>query len=135
MADLKPDNTTQTDPNTEANHTTKELPEHDGGLYKNLSVSVKTLSIAIVTGIALIIILMFMGQKDGGYTVSYDSRGGSDVSSQLYQYQDELVLPKEPTREGYTFTGWYVDENATVPLELPVEVEGSSEYYAGWKEN
>lgn len=134
MADSKSENRVQTDANAEVDPAEKQF-EHDGGLYKNVSISVKTLSIAIVAGIVLIVMLMFMGQKDGGYTITYDSRGGSDVSSQLYQYQEELVLPQEPTREGYTFTGWYIDENATVPLELPIEVEGAAEYYAGWKEN
>lgn len=112
----------------------KDLIENDGGLYKNLNISVRTLSIAIVLGIALIVALMFMGSKNGGYTVSYDSRGGSDVQSQVYQYQEELVLPQEPTREGYTFTGWYLDENTKIPLELPVLIENSCQYYAGWQE-
>ncbi|MDO4664063.1 MAG: InlB B-repeat-containing protein [Erysipelotrichaceae bacterium] len=111
-----------------------EQPENDGGLYKNLNISVRSLSIAIIVGIALIAGLMFFGSKNGGYTVSYDSRGGSDVQSQVYQYQEELVLPQEPTREGYTFTGWYLDQEAKVPIELPVLVEGSTQYYAGWQE-
>lgn len=111
-----------------------EQPENDGGLYKNLNISVRSLSIAIIVGIALIAALMFFGSKNGGYTVSYDSRGGSDVQSQVYQYQEELVLPQEPTREGYTFTGWYLDQEAKVPIELPVLVEGSTQYYAGWQE-
>lgn len=111
-----------------------EQPENDGGLYKNLNISVRSLSIAIIVGIALIAALMFFGSKNGGYTVSYDSRGGSDVQSQVYQYQEELVLPQEPTREGYTFTGWYLDQEAKVPIELPVLVEGSTQYYASWQE-
>lgn len=111
-----------------------EQPENDGGLYKNLNISVRSLSIAIIVGIALIAALMFFGSKNGGYTVSYDSRGGSDVQSQVYQYQEELVLPQEPTREGYTFAGWYLDQEAKVPIELPVLVEGSTQYYAGWQE-
>lgn len=108
--------------------------QNDGGMYKNLNISVRSLSIAIVVGIALIATLIFFGSKNGGYTVSYDSRGGSDVQSQVYQYQEELVLPQAPTREGYTFTGWYLDPEAKVPIELPVLIEDSCQYYAGWQQ-
>lgn len=119
-------------PNSQNEQT--DQPKNDGGLYKGLNISVRSLSIVIVLGIALIAALMFLGSRNGGYTVSYNSRGGSDVQSQVYQYQEELVLPQAPTRQGYSFTGWYLDEEAKVPITLPVYIEDSCVYYAGWQE-
>ena len=40
------------------------------------------------------------------YTVTYNSNGGSSVSSQDYTIETNLTLRGAPTRNGYTFTGW-----------------------------
>ena len=42
------------------------------------------------------------------YTVSYNSNGGSSVSSQDYYVTTNLSLRAAPTRDGYTFNGWKV---------------------------
>lgn len=41
------------------------------------------------------------------YTVTFDSNGGSDVEAQVISWSAGPNLPKEPTKEGYTFAGWY----------------------------
>ena len=47
------------------------------------------------------------------YTVTFDSQGGSDIASQSVYTGNVVRNPGAPTREGYTFTGWYksADEN------------------------
>ncbi len=43
------------------------------------------------------------------------------------------VLEEEPTRIGYTFNGWYLDEECSQPLEGYEEgVQPGRTYYAGW---
>lgn len=41
------------------------------------------------------------------YEVKFDSRGGSEVASQTIKEGGYVTEPKEPTREGYSFDGWY----------------------------
>jgi uncharacterized repeat protein (TIGR02543 family) len=42
------------------------------------------------------------------YDVTYDSQGGSDVSSQTIKNGDAIItIPVAPTKDGYTFAGWY----------------------------
>ena len=41
------------------------------------------------------------------YTVTFDSNGGSAVSSQTVEENGKAVKPADPTREGYRFDGWY----------------------------
>jgi len=41
------------------------------------------------------------------YTITFDSREGSAVSDMTATWDQSLVLPSNPTREGYTFGGWY----------------------------
>lgn len=106
------------------------------GLYRNVKISVKTLDKIIVVGIGLIVILCLFGVMNNGYTVSFDSRGGSDVPSQTRMYGELLELPEPPTREGYTFTGWYLDENCTRAWNAETDtVYESMTLYAGWNAN
>jgi uncharacterized repeat protein (TIGR02543 family) len=43
------------------------------------------------------------------YTVTFDSNGGSAVSSQTVYDGDKATEPTEPTKEGYIFNGWWYD--------------------------
>lgn len=106
--------------------------ENDGGLYKNVNVSISTLNWVIIGGIVLLLVLIFMGTRNGGYTVTYNSMGGSDVAEQTYQYQEELVYPETPERQGYKFDGWYLDENLNNPADPGMPVEQSMILYARW---
>lgn len=44
------------------------------------------------------------------YTVTFASDGGSAVSSQIVKTGSTIQEPEPPTREGYTFLGWYQGE-------------------------
>ncbi|MFQ8923071.1 MAG: leucine-rich repeat protein, partial [Clostridium paraputrificum] len=44
------------------------------------------------------------------YGVDYDSQGGSAVSGEVVEFDSLLTKPQDPTREGYTFAGWYTDD-------------------------
>ena len=107
------------------------------GLYKNVKISVKTLDKIIVGSIALMLALIIYGVANNGYTVTFDSRGGTDVPSQTdVMYGDLVEEPEPPTREGYTFTGWYMDENCNTLWDMEVSQVGQSmTLYAGWQPN
>lgn len=40
------------------------------------------------------------------YTVTFKTWDGEEISSAVYHYGDELVVPETPEREGYIFAGW-----------------------------
>lgn len=105
----------------------------NGGLYKDVKVPVSWLNIAILGGLAALVLLIVFGSAKSGYTVRYNSRGGSDVSEQTYQYQQPLELPENPVRQGYTFNGWALYENGSEMAEPGMPVENSMELYALWK--
>ena len=116
----------------------EKQPERDfKGIYKNVKISVKTLDIVIVTGILVMIALVLFGIANNGYTVSFDSKGGTDVAAQTdLKYGDHVAEPEPPTREGYTFGGWYFDENCQNPFDFEtVIVDGSTTLYARWEKN
>ena len=116
--------------------TPEKQPEKDfKGIYKNVKISVKTLDFVIVGGILLMILLVIYGIANNGYTVTFDSRGGTDVPSQTdVMYGEFVEEPEAPTREGYVFTGWYADVNCTYLWDMQnYQVEQSMTLYAGWE--
>ena len=104
------------------------------GLYKHVKISVKTLDKMIVGGILAIALILGYGIANNGYTVTFDSKGGTDVIAQDKMYGDHVDLPEPPTREGYVFTGWYADENCVNVWDMEnYIVNDDLTLYAGWE--
>lgn len=58
------------------------------------------------------------------YTVSFDSKGGSEVAAITQDYNTALVAPADPTKLGNTFLGWDVNGDGNVdafPATVPAE--------------
>ena len=51
------------------------------------------------------------------YTITFNTSGGSAVSSITQDYGSTVVKPLDPTKEGYTFTGW----EPVIPSTMPAE--------------
>lgn len=60
----------------------------------------------------------FNGKVIGAYTVTFQSEGGSEVASQI-RANTPAARPADPTKEGYTFIGWYNGESEW-DFETPV---------------
>ena len=105
------------------------------GLYSKVKISVQTLDKIIIGGIIVGILLVLYGVANNGYTVTFNSRGGTDVPAQTeVMYGDYVVEPEPPTREGYVFTGWYADENCTQRWVMDYSQVGQdTTLYAGWE--
>lgn len=68
-------------------------------------------------------------------TVKFASRGGTEIADQIVQYGEKLTQPEEPIREGYRFTGWYIDIDLTERWNFETDkVQGNMTLYAGWTE-
>ena len=104
------------------------------GLYRHVKISVKALDRIIAVCIAVILIVVALEMRDPGYTVTFDSKGGTDVAAQSQMYGELLDLPQPPTREGYRFTGWYTDSACCELWDVQVDtIEIDMTLYAGWE--
>lgn len=64
-------------------------------------------------------------------TVTFDSKGGSNVDAITINKGTELTLPKDPTYKGYTFKGW-VDVNDR-PIYDKALLSEDTTLYAKWE--
>lgn len=111
----------------------REVPPFRG-LYRNVHISVKALDRIIIACIAVIVIVLALNLRSPGFTVNFDSRGGTDVAAQQLEYGECIPSMDAPTREGYVFTGWYRDASCDLPWDLTQDkVEGDMTLYAGWE--
>ena len=104
------------------------------GLYRHVKISVKALDRIIVACIAVIIIVVALELRNPGFTITFDSKGGTDVPAHNQMYGQLLELPEPPTREGYVFVGWYRDPGCTVAWDMEEDkVEADTVLYALWE--
>lgn len=71
-----------------------------------------------------------------GYTVKFNSNGGSAVASQTVKKNGLSKKPADPVRTGYVFDGWYTD-NGTFKnkFKFSTHITKNITLYAKWKTN
>ena len=104
------------------------------GLYRHVKISVKSLDRIILACIAVILIVVALELRNPGFTISFDSKGGTDVPAHNQMYGQLLEVPEPPTREGYRFTGWYTDSACFDLWDVQEDkIEADMTLYAGWE--
>jgi len=81
------------------------------------------------------------------YTVTFNSKGGSDVSSATVTYGDTVSKPSDPAKDDatpnvtaagdasahdFTFKNWYTDEALTTPFDFDTPITADITLYAKW---
>ncbi|MBQ7584117.1 MAG: InlB B-repeat-containing protein [Lachnospiraceae bacterium] len=78
---------------------------------------------------------LYGGWNINVYTVSFDSVGGSSVSSQQVEYNSAAAEPEAPVREGAVFKGWYADREYVTEYDFEQPVTEDIILYAKWDIN
>lgn len=84
--------------------------------------------IGVLTLVIIGLVLFFvLGSKT--YTVAFDSDGGSAVDVVKVKDGETLVLPANPTKEGFKFNGWLLDGQLFAPS---TKITQDIKLKAGW---
>lgn len=69
-----------------------------------------------------------------GLKITFSTGAGSSVLSDSVMNGGKVSRPADPTREGYTFGGWFTDEACTQAYDFDAQVIGPLTLYAKWNE-
>lgn len=79
------------------------------------------------------------GSLSGGYTAKYTvtfvSNGGTDVEAVSAAKNTAVSKPADPTKDGFTFNGWYADKELTNKYDFSTKLLADLTLYAGWISN
>lgn len=68
------------------------------------------------------------------WVVSFNSNGGSEVPAQYVADGEKATEPTDPTKDGYTFAGWYSDAGLTTEFDFTASITADVTAYAKWTE-
>jgi uncharacterized repeat protein (TIGR02543 family) len=80
-------------------------------------------------------ITLYAQWKANDYTITYELGGGANSAKNpdSYTYGKAVTLDS-PTKDGYTFLGWYTDKNLSKKItSVSATTSGNLTLYAGWK--
>lgn len=69
------------------------------------------------------------------YTVKFETNGGNTIKSQSLNKNATVTKPSDPTKDGYTFAGWYTDKELTKEYNFSEKVTSGFTLYAKWTES
>lgn len=67
-------------------------------------------SILIILMVAVVVGGVFLYLNKDGYLVTFNSNGGSRVDAIKTGLLNTIDKPDDPIKDGYTFAGWYLDD-------------------------
>ena len=101
---------------------------YNNNLYKD---SVKVAD--LVTNNEIKEITLTAAYEEEVYQVTFDSQGGSAVTSLNVKFNHKVNEPQDPTRTGYNFIDWYTDHDLTKVYDFTKAVTGDVTLYAKWE--
>lgn len=67
------------------------------------------------------------------YEVAFQTNGGSPVDAQKVIYGNTATKPKDPSKTGYIFDGWYGDSALGKTFDFNTKIVSDTTIYAKWK--
>ena len=105
------------------------------GIYGSKDVPIRILDGFIIGAICFVVILVFWFATHGGYNVTFDTEGGSEIAAQRLKHGELAKAPETPLKPGYTFCGWITSEDESLAKEWNFatdKVENDMTLYAVW---
>lgn len=88
--------------------------------------------IFVLIAIAFVLTIVGCG-KDKEFELTFNTDGGIEISSVKVGVDSEYELPI-PTRDGYSFAGWYLNSDFTGEAVTSIKLNGNVTIYAKWEQ-
>ena len=69
------------------------------------------------------------------FTITFDTQGGSEIKPITIAEGTTITLPRNPTKEGYIFDGWYLSDAFVEKFVATKTITGDITLYAKWIED
>ena len=98
-------------------------------------------SLLVLCSVAFCLSLALAGcntRNNGGqtgkstWTVTFDSKGGSEVAPVEVKNGETVAKPADPTKENYTFKQWCEDETGVTPFDFNTPITTNWTLFATW---
>lgn len=103
-----------------------ELLEDEGESF-----GAKIVIAIVIIAIIIILLLKACGGKKEQFKVTFDTNGGTTVEALMVDKNGTIKKPANPTKEGYTFAGWYYNGKL---YDFNTKVTGNIKLEAHWNE-
>jgi len=93
----------------------------------------KFLSLMVLTSLLLTLFAcegLFTSSKT--YSVTFNTNGGTAVDVMTVEANQSFIPLQVTTKEGYIFSGWYLDTNLLYPMAFNAGVNSNTILYAKW---
>ena len=92
----------------------------------------KTTVIALICIAIVVILIAFILMGNKTYKVSFNTNGGSYITAQTIKKGAKVNRPSDPTRDGYTFVEWQLNEktydfNSAVSSDITLDAVWSQD--------
>ncbi len=106
------------------------------GVYGSKDVPIRVLDGLIIGAVVTVIVLTVLFTLNGGFYVTFDTGGGSQVMEQKRRYGEKATEPECPFKAGYDFRGWMTSKDIFLAEEWDFEEDEVVEdvtLYALWE--
>jgi uncharacterized repeat protein (TIGR02543 family) len=81
------------------------------------------------------VITLYANWSINSYPVSFESNGGTNVTTQTINYNQKATKPADPIKAGHTFVGWYSDTGLQNAFDFNTLITEGKTLYAKWQIN
>jgi branched-chain amino acid transport system substrate-binding protein len=89
---------------------------------------------SILATLIISILFFLTACSEKVYEIEFMTFGGLEIENQIVKSGESFVLPLT-TKQGYTFDGWFIDENFSQVFNDKKEIDSNLRLYAKWLAN
>ena len=80
----------------------------------------------------VLIFTLYARWEINSYTIYYHTNGGTQISETTHLFESDITAPDDPIRDGFSFDGWFEDEELTNEFTFTTMPSKDLNLYAKW---